>query len=110
MLGRTSALPQAAKNLVIPNRAESPVRNLLFADTTTNRGCPIACPERSRRVSRLLRDMGFHDPIPLMIRQRHDREGDDFSRAARPQEKEPRPAGGEKTPCPHTRAAIRSNS
>ena len=26
----------------------------------TETGCPIACPERSRKVSLLLRDMGFH--------------------------------------------------
>jgi hypothetical protein len=30
-------------------------------------------------VSRSLRDMGFHGPTPLGIRQRHDREGLDFS-------------------------------
>jgi hypothetical protein len=53
------------KNFVIPNRAESPVRNLLFVDATKNTGCPIACPERSQRVSLLLRDVGYHERVPL---------------------------------------------
>jgi hypothetical protein len=70
------------QNLVIPNRAESPARNLLFVDATKNAGHPIACPERSRRVSLLLRDIGFHELVPLGIWKRHDREGHDPSRAA----------------------------
>ena len=66
--GTTSVVPSSLnQNLVIPNRAESPVRNLLFVDATTNPRCPIDCPERSRRVSLLLRDVGFHELVPLRI-------------------------------------------
>jgi hypothetical protein len=39
--GTTSVVPQAKTKSVIPNRAESPVRNLLSADLTPNCGCPI---------------------------------------------------------------------
>jgi len=44
---------QTNKTLVIPNRAEGPVRNLLSADATRT-GVP--------HVSRPLRDVGFHGP------------------------------------------------
>jgi hypothetical protein len=36
-------------------------------------------------VSRLLRDVGLHGPVPLRIGERHNRERHDFSRAARRQ-------------------------
>jgi hypothetical protein len=38
---RFNVVPKITKNLVIPNRAGSPVKNLLFADATTSRRCPI---------------------------------------------------------------------
>jgi hypothetical protein len=55
-------------------------------------------------VSRPLRDVCFHDSIPLGVWQRHDREGHDFSPALSPRrKKQPHPApwkSGDTAPRP----------